>query len=157
MPSSQGPFFCGTISVNALRSVDEVFLEEIHTDLCRFLLAVPLRHGARSLERIVEACLVSRPSKLSLMHLPPDHFLEEHIENEDVRVPASHKIGMTIDEMKRLAATTSGNAVATHAAIKPAGVPRPSRRTGSRPETPRRQALKPRGRRRVRQKPLVGR
>lgn len=78
------------------------FLEEIDEDLCRFLLAVPLRHGARSLERIVEACLVSKPSKLSMMHLPPNHFLEEHIETDNVR--HDDKMGMTIDEMKRLAA-----------------------------------------------------
>jgi ATPase family protein associated with various cellular activities (AAA) len=80
------------------------FLEEIDKDLCRFLLAIPLRHGARSLERVVEACLVSKPSKLSMMHLPPNHFLEEHIETGNVRNDGSERIGMTIDEMKRLAA-----------------------------------------------------
>ena len=83
---------------------ETAFLQEIDKDLCRFLLAVPLRHGARSLERVVEACLVNRPSKLSMMHLPPNHFLEEHIETENVRSYGSHKMGMTIDEMKQLAA-----------------------------------------------------
>jgi hypothetical protein len=79
------------------------FLEEIDEDLCRFLLAIPLRHGARSLERIVEACLVSKPTKLSMVHLPPNHFLEEHIETENVRHDRSYKMGLTIDEMKRFA------------------------------------------------------
>jgi hypothetical protein len=76
-----------------------VFLLSVKDDLCRFLLAIPLRHGARSLQRIVEACLVSKPSHVSLLHLPPAHFLAEHIETENVRREGSEAAGMTIDEM----------------------------------------------------------
>jgi hypothetical protein len=76
-----------------------VFLQRVEDDLCKFLLAIPLRHGARSLQRIVEACLVSKPSRVSMLHLPPPHFLAEHIETENVRRDSSKEIGMTIDEM----------------------------------------------------------
>ena len=75
-----------------------VSLKSVDEDLCRFLLAIPLRHGARSLERIVEACLVSKPSHVSLLHLPPSHFLAEHIETQNVR--RDNRMGMTIDEMR---------------------------------------------------------
>jgi hypothetical protein len=76
-----------------------VFLQRVEDDLCKFLLAIPLRHGARSLQRIVEACLVSKPSRVSMLHLPPQHFLSEHIETENVRRDSSKEIGMTIEEM----------------------------------------------------------
>jgi hypothetical protein len=76
-----------------------VFLHSVEQGLCKFLLAIPLRHGARSLLRIVEACLVSKPSRVSMLHLPPTHFLAEHIETENVRREGGTKIGMTIDEM----------------------------------------------------------
>lgn len=84
---------------------NKVFLTRVHPDLCRFLLAIPLRHGARSLQRIVEACLVSKPSSVSMLHLPPPHFLAEHIETNNVR--RGKRIGMTIEEM--LAACRSRN------------------------------------------------
>jgi hypothetical protein len=76
------------------------FLQSVDKNLCRFLLAIPLRHGARSLQRIVEACLVTKPRVVSIHHLPPQHFLAEHIETGNVRrdgskVPAE----MTIDQM----------------------------------------------------------
>ncbi|WP_407194513.1 AAA family ATPase [Bradyrhizobium sp. STM 3566] len=73
------------------------FLTSVHRDLCLFLLAIPLRHGARSLERIVEACLVSKPSEVNMHHLPPPHFLAEHIDTENVRNGRSR---MTIEEMQ---------------------------------------------------------
>jgi AAA domain (dynein-related subfamily) len=76
-----------------------VFLRRVEDDLCKFLLAIPLRHGARSLQRIVEACLVSKPSRVSMLHLPPPHFLAEHIETENVRRDGSENPGMTIGEM----------------------------------------------------------
>jgi hypothetical protein len=76
-----------------------VFLKCVEKDLCKFLLAIPLRHGARSLLRIVEACLVSKPSRVSMLHLPPKHFLAEHIETVNVRAKGSEKIGMTIEQM----------------------------------------------------------
>jgi ATPase family associated with various cellular activities (AAA) len=75
------------------------FLQHVEEDLCRFLLAIPLRHGARSLQRIVEACLVSKPSRVSIRHLPPLHFLEEHIETENVQLFGRKTMGMTIQEM----------------------------------------------------------
>jgi hypothetical protein len=77
-----------------------VFLERVEEDLCRFLLAIPLRHGARSLQRIVEACLVSKPSRVSMRHLPPAHFLSEHIETENVRRDGSDVMGMTVEAMR---------------------------------------------------------
>jgi hypothetical protein len=76
-----------------------VFLKRVEGDLCKFLLAIPLRHGARSLQRIVEACLVSKPSRVSMLHLPPTHFLAEHIETDNVRRAGSDETGMTINEM----------------------------------------------------------
>ena len=79
---------------------EKTFLEEVDHNLCRFLLAIPLRHGARSLERIVEACLVSKPHKVTMLQLPPGHFLAEHIETENVRKDGRETKGMTIDEMK---------------------------------------------------------
>lgn len=79
---------------------DKAFLQSVDDKLCRFLLAIPLRHGARSLKRIVEACLVSKPSKVSILHLPPTHFLAEHIETENVRRDGSKKKGVTIEEMR---------------------------------------------------------
>ena len=75
------------------------FLEEIDDELCKFLLAIPLRHGARSLQRLVEACLVSKPTRARMIHLPPQHFLAEHIETENVRLDKSEEIGMTIAQM----------------------------------------------------------
>jgi hypothetical protein len=77
-----------------------VFLKRVEEDLCRFLLAIPLRHGARSLQRIVEACLVSKPSRVSMLHLPPVNFLSEHIETENVRREGSNVTGMTIEAMR---------------------------------------------------------
>ena len=76
-----------------------VFLKSVEDDLCRFMLAIPLRHGARSLQRIVEACLVSKPSNVRMMHLPPTDFLAEHIETENVRRDGRAGTGMSIDEM----------------------------------------------------------
>jgi hypothetical protein len=76
-----------------------VFLEHVESDLRKFLLAIPLRHGARSLQRIVEACLVSKPTRVSMLHLPPPHFLAEHIETENVRLNSRREKGMTVDEM----------------------------------------------------------
>jgi hypothetical protein len=87
-----------------------VFLEGIEHELSRFLLAIPLRHGARSLQRIVEACLMNKPCKVGMLHLPPAHFLEEHIETENVRLDNRPTRGMTIDEMKE-ACRRNGNDV----------------------------------------------
>ncbi|WP_441261119.1 hypothetical protein AB7008_47825 [Bradyrhizobium sp. 521_C7_N1_3] len=76
-----------------------VFLKAVEDDLCKFLLAIPLRHGARSLQRIVEACLVSKPSRVSMLHLPPPHFLEEHIETENINGDGVDQKKMTIQDM----------------------------------------------------------
>jgi hypothetical protein len=75
------------------------FLKSVEDDLCKFLLAIPLRHGARSMERIVEACLVSNPSRVSMIHLPPSHFLAEHIETENVQRDDGTTSKITIDQM----------------------------------------------------------
>lgn len=84
---------------NNSRVGKKVFLKQIEDDLCRFLLAIPLRHGARSLQRIVEACLVSKPTRVSMLHLPPKHLLSEHIETENVRLENSRITGVTIEAM----------------------------------------------------------
>jgi len=90
---------------------EKIFLKTVDPDLCRFLLAIPLRHGARSLERIVEACLVSKPRDVTMLHLPPQHFLAEHIETENVRKDDRKTKGMTIDEMKVACTSCPGKLV----------------------------------------------
>lgn len=52
----------------------------VHGDVLNYLLRIPLRHGARSLEKIVKASSLDTTEEFLTTHLPSRSFLQQHIE-----------------------------------------------------------------------------
>ena len=55
-------------------------VKEITQEVLQFLIKVPLKHGARSLQRIITASELSKTSTFQLYHLPALEVLEIHVD-----------------------------------------------------------------------------
>lgn len=61
-------------------------VKEITREVLRFLIKVPLEHGARSLQRIITASELSKTSTFQLHHLPALEVLEIHIDQNKIDI-----------------------------------------------------------------------
>lgn len=63
-------------------------VRRIELEVLAFLLHVPLRHGARSLEQLVKECSLDGAEYFRSFHLPSKHVLELHVERTLFEVAA---------------------------------------------------------------------
>ncbi len=61
-------------------------VKEIAREVLRFLITVPLEHGARSLQRIISASELNKTSTFHLYHLPALEVLEIHVDQNRVNI-----------------------------------------------------------------------